>query len=480
MEILFIIATLIITTLICLLTKRRVLIELFSIVASLIVLFESTVLALKVSTYGAITPFNIFLVDSLGAIILLLVSFIYFATIIYSIQYIRQETRKNIIGFTRVRQYFVLLNLFLLAMFLAIVANSPIFAWISIEATTLSTAFLISFYNKPSAIEGAWKYLIINSIGLLLGFFGTLLYFTSIGVLGESGFVSWQMLMSNAMQLDPVIAKTAFVFVLVGFGTKVGLVPMHTWKPDAYSKAPNPVGALLSGALLPIAFSIILRFKAITDNVVGTQFSQILLINFGILSIVVAALIIFNAKNYKRLLAYSSIENAGIIAFGFGLGGLGIFAAILHMIYHSLVKGILFFSSGNLLLKFNSAKINNIKGALKAIPVTSVLFIAGFLIVTGIPPFGIFLTKMQILSEGMRNYPILSFVALSFMTFVFIGFLKHVTSMFFSDKSNDIEIGESNIWLLIPPIILIIPLIILSFYIPPFILTLLNDVVRHY
>lgn len=480
MEILFTITTLIITTLICLFAKRRVFIELFSIVASLIVLYESILLALKVSTYGAITPFNIFLVDSLGAIILLLVSSLYFVTMIYSVQYIRQETRKNIIGFTRVRQYFVLLNLFLLAMFLAIVANSPIFAWISIEATTLSTAFLISFYNKPSAIEGAWKYLIINSIGLLLGFFGTLLYFTSVRALGESGLVNWQMLMANAMQLDPIIAKTAFVFVLVGFGTKVGLVPMHTWKPDAYSKAPNPVGALLSGALMPIAFSIILRFKAITDNVVGPQFSQVLLIYFGILSIVVASLIILNAKNYKRLLAYSSIENAGIVAFGFGLGGLGIFAAILHLVYHSLVKGILFFSSGNILLKFNSARINNIKGALKTIPITSALFIAGFLIVTGMPPFGIFLTKMQILSEGMRNYPVLSFVALFFMTFVFIGFLKHVTSMFFSDKSDDIEIGESSIWLLIPPIILIITLIILSFYIPPFILILLNDIVRHY
>src|ERR1019366_5500728 len=215
-------------------------------------------------------------------------------------------TEKNIIGVSgvshirsRVREYFILLNLFMAMMFLAITVSSPIFTWIFIEATTLSTAFLISFYNKPSAIEAAWKYLIINSIGILLAFFGTLLYFTSFGFLGENGFVGWQSLAANAVHLDPIIAKIAFVFVLIGYGTKVGLAPMHTWKPDAYSKAPNPIGALLSGALLPVAFMVILKFKRITDSVVGPLFSQHLLIVFGILSIAVAALIMFNAKNYK-------------------------------------------------------------------------------------------------------------------------------------------------------------------------------------
>ena len=480
MEILFIITTLIIVALLNVLIKRRSVIELFSIIASSVVLFESIVIALKVSVSGVYSPFVFFSVDSLGAIVMLIIACIGFATTIYSIRYLQQETAKGIIGFTRVGQYFVLLNIFLAAMFLAVTASNPVFAWISIEATTLSTAFLISFYNKPSAIEAAWKYLIINSIGLLLGFFGTLLYFTSMSSLGENGFVSWQSLMANAAHLDPLIAKIAFIFVLIGYGTKVGLAPMHTWKPDAYSKAPNPIGALLSGALLPVAFIVILKFKNVTDAAIGPQFSQNLLIIFGILSIAVAALIMFNVRNYKRLLAYSSIENAGVMALGFGFGGLGISATILHLIYHSLVKGIMFFSSGNLLLKYNSAKIKNIKGALGIVPFTSILFIAGFLIVTGVPPFGIFLTKMQILSVGIQVNPIITIIALFFMTLIFIGFLKHIISMFFSQKPEDIEVGEGNIWLIIPPLILLVTIIILSFYIPPFLSRLINDVVSHY
>ena len=480
MEILFIITTLIIVALLNVLVKRRSVIELFSIIASSVVLFESIVVALKVSVSGVYSPFVFFSVDSLGAIVMLIIACIGFATTIYSIRYLQQETAKGIIGFTRVRQYFVLLNIFLAAMFLAVTASNPVFAWISIEATTLSTAFLISFYNKPSAIEAAWKYLIINSIGLLLGFFGTLLYFTSMSSLGENGFVSWQSLMANAAHLDPLIAKIAFIFVLIGYGTKVGLAPMHTWKPDAYSKAPNPIGALLSGALLPVAFIVILKFKNVTDAAIGPQFSQNLLIIFGILSIAVAALIMFNVRNYKGLLAYSSIENAGVMALGFGFGGLGISAAILHLIYHSLVKGIMFFSSGNLLLKYNSAKIKNIKGALGIVPFTSILFIAGFLIVTGVPPFGIFLTKMQILSVGIQVNPIITIIALFFMTLIFIGFLKHIISMFFSQKPEDIEVGEGNIWLIIPPLILLVTIIILSFYIPPFLSILINDTVSHY
>ena len=480
MELLFIITTFVISTFIILLIKHRGTIEFFSIFASAIAFFGSIIIALKVSSSGIYSPFAFFSVDSLGAIIMLIIGLIEFATTIYSIQYLLQETAKNIIGFTRVKQYFILLNLFLLAMFLAITSSSPIFAWISIELTTLSTAFLISFYNKPSAMEAAWKYLIINSVGLLLGFFGTLLYFTSVSLWSKGELISWQLLLTNATHLDPLIAKIAFIFILIGYGTKIGLAPMHTWKPDAYSKAPAPIGALLSGTLFPVAFAIMLKFKILTDATVGASFSQHLLIAFGILSIAIASLIIFNAKNYKRLLAYSSIENAGIVALGFGFGGLGVFAAILHMIYHSCVKAILFFSSGNLLLKYNSAKICNIKGALNIISTTSIFFISGFLIITGTPPFGIFLTKMQILSVGIQTHPIITIIAIFFMTIVFIGFLKHITAMFFGESSTDIKVGEGNIWLIFPPAIFLIIIICLSFYIPPFLYTLINDAALHY
>jgi hydrogenase-4 component F len=479
MELIIIMASFLLAALIGLLTKRRNLIEFISVGASVITLVASVIIALKVASLGTYNLLSFFSVDSLGAIIILIIAFIGLATTVYSIPFLRQEVAKNIIGFRRVKQCFVLLNIFLLAMYLAVVAESPVFAWIAIEATTLSTAFLISFYNKPSAIEGAWKYLILNSLGLLLGFFGTLLYFTSIN-LNSGDFVSWQSLMANISHFDPMVAKIAFIFVIIGYGTKVGLVPMHTWKPDAYSKAPAPLGALLSGALFPVAIMMILKFKIITDATVGVLFSQQLLIIFGVLSVAVAAMIMYNSKNYKRLLAYSSIENAGVVILGFGFGGFGIYAAMLHLIYHSCVKAILFFSSGNLLLKYNSAKIKNIKNALGVLPITSILFISGFLIVTGTPPFGIFLTKMYILSSGFKNYPIVAIITLFFMAIIFISFLKHVSSMMYGETPADVEVGEGNKWLLIPPAIFLILVVVLSFYIPPFLHTLINDVALHY
>ena len=204
-------------------------------------------------------------VDSLGAVVLITVTLVGLAAVFYSIGYLREEVRKQIIGFSRVRQYFVLLHLFLVAMFFAILTLSPIGMWIAIEATTLSTAFLISFYNKPSSMEAAWKYLIINSIGLLLGFFGTLLFLTSTSETGVSRFIDWGALTGSASGMDPLLAKIAFIFVLIGYGTKVGLAPMHTWLPDAHSKAPSPISALLSGALLNVAMLAILKFRIVAD-----------------------------------------------------------------------------------------------------------------------------------------------------------------------------------------------------------------------
>lgn len=480
MTILFILISFFIAAAIGFIFKNKIIVlEFASVVASIIALIGSIVVALGVAASGAYSPFSFFCVDSLGAIMMLIIAFVGLASSVYSVQYLRQERAKDIIGLTRVRQYFILLNFFLVAMFLAATVNSPVFAWITIEATTLSTAFLISFYNKPSSIEAAWKYLIINSIGLLLAFFGTLLYFTSVNSPVGNGIVSWQSLMQNASHLDPLIAKIAFIFVLIGYGTKVGLAPMHTWLPDAHSKAPAPISALLSGVLLNVAFIIVLKFKMITDAVVDQSFSQNLFIVFGLLSVIVAALLIYNQKNYKRLLAYSSIENMGIVALGFGFGGLGIFAAILHMIYHALVKSSLFLSAGTIFVKYSTTKIVKIKGMLVALPVTSVLFLIGLFAITGIPPFGIFLTKMSILSVGIKIHPVVSVVAIGFIALLFIGFFKQVSAMIFGTKPDNVRAGEVNLWLIIPPLVLIVIAVCLSFYIPPFLDTLIKDAVSH-
>ncbi len=480
MELLLIFAAFVIAAVTGLVARRKIFFETASVAAGMVALAVSVDVALKVARGGAYEPAVFFSVDSLGAIMMLIIACVGLAATAYSVAYLHRELAKGIIGMTRVRQFFVLLNVFLAAMFLAITSSSPIVTWVSVEATTLSTAFLISFYNKPSAMEAAWKYLIINSVGLLLGFFGTLLYFTSIHTSLATEFVTWHSLAYNAAHLDPVIAKMAFIFVLIGYGTKVGLAPMHTWLPDAHSKAPVPVSALLSGVLLNVALVVVLRFKVITDAVAGQSFSQSLLLVFGLLSVLFAALIIMTQKNYKRLLAYSSIENMGIMALGFGFGGLGVFAAVLHMIYHALVKSALFLTSGTIFLKYSSTKLVNVTGVLKALPVTGVLFLLGFFAIAGMPPFGIFLTKILILTAGIKANPVVAVVALLLVAVLFIGFFKHVSAMVSGEKPADVAAGETSIWLILPPLALILTALVFSIHIPQFLQTLLHDAAARY
>lgn len=480
MELLIMFAAVIVAALISLTVTKRAIIEGASVAALSIVFVAAVSVALRVAANGTYAPYLFFSVDALGAIVMLIVATVGLAATVHSIAYLREEMAKGIIGFTRVRQYFVLLNVFLGAMLLAVSSSNPVFTWISIEATTLSTAFLISFYNKPSAMEAAWKYLIINSVGLLLGFFGTLLYFTSMHGVAGNGFTTWSDLLLNVNHLDPMVAKIAFVFVLIGYGTKAGLAPMHTWLPDAHSKASAPISALLSGVLLNVAFVAMLRFKVLTDAVVGPAFSQGLLIDLGLLSIVVASLIIFTQQKYKRLLAYSSIENMGVLALGFGFsGGVGTFAAILHLLYHSLLKPALFFLAGNIFLKYSSTRIADVRGAITALPVTGVAFIVGFLAITGAPPFGIFFTKLLIFSAGIQMHLLVTVVALAFMTWLFVGFLRHVSALMFGEKPADIPVGEMNVWLVVPPVILLALALYLSVHIPAFLQTLLSAAVTY-
>ncbi len=474
MAILFIILTPVIASIASFaMRKRTELLGSIAVVASLAELAAVFAVVSRVLAEGADSLGSYFSADYLGAILLMIVGVIGFAASWYSTGYLRAEMAKDIIGWRKMRQYFTLLHLFLLAMFFAILTTSPILMWIAIEATTLSTAFLISFYGKNSAIEAAWKYLVINSVGLLLGFFGTLL-FAYQALKGGVGLTDWNALMTGAHLLDPFIAKMAFVFVIIGYGTKVGLAPMHTWLPDAHSKAPVPISSLLSGVLLNVALFAVLRFKAVADIAVGSSFSSGLLIFFGLISILIASLIIFTQKNYKRLLAYSSIEHMGVAALGFGFGGAGAFAAILHMIYHSLAKSILFLSSGNIFLKYSSTKIAKVQDALRILPITGILFITGFLAITGVPPFGIFFTEFSILSAGVKSHPFTVTAVLAALSLVFIGFLRHVAAMMFGKSDENPSAEKIGYPTIAPIIILAAVLAIISVFVPPALKTLIT------
>ncbi len=452
--------------------KHIRLIERVVILSSLIEFGFVLTLIPSVIKFGSVEASRIFSLDPLGAFISLIIALIGFFASLYSIGYLRAEVEKSIIGPNRVRQYFLSLKLFFFAMFLAVATMSPIVMWITIEATTLSTAFLISFYNKQSAIEAAWKYLIINSLGLLLSLLGTILFLALPEA--REGLSTWQALAENASSMQPLIVKLAFIFILVGYGTKVGLVPFHTWKPDTYSKAPTPIAALLSSVLLNVAFLAILRFKGLTDAVLGSGFTGELLIFFGTLSIAFAALLMFVQKNYKRLLAYSSIEHAGLLALGFGFGGLGIFAALLHMLYHALGKALIFFVAGNIFLKYSSTKITHVTGMMSVLPLTAPVFLAAFLAVLGFPPFGLFLTEFFLLSSGMKEYPYVVAFVLLMLAVIFFGFLKHLVKMLFGTAPEGIGRGEANRFTQAPLVALLGLLVVFSWYLPETLMTLIQ------
>jgi hydrogenase-4 component F len=481
MPIILILATPLIASGLSFLIRKKIgVLNFIAVLASALELLAAIAIVLAVIKNGSYSLINIFSADYLGAIVMLTLAVTGFPIAIYSVGYLKAELAKGVIDFHKIKQYFILFHLFILAMFFAILTTSSILMWVAIEATTLSTAFLISFYKKPSAIEAAWKYLIMNSLGLLLAFFGTLLFLYPALNGGHHELITWRALLASGSAMDPFIAKMAFIFVLIGYGTKVGFVPMHTWRPDAYSKTPVPVVALFSGSLLNVAFLAILRFKLVSDSVVGKEFSQNLFIFFGLASIIVAAFSIFAQKNYKRLLAYSSIEHAGIMALGFGFGGIGAFAALLHMVYHALAKSMLFLSAGNIFLKYSSTKIKNIRGIMSVIPVTGALFFLGFLAITGVPPFGIFITEFSILSAGIVNHPFVTIIALLGVGLVFIGFLKHIISMMFGEKDQNITPGEASAWLVVPVIFLAAVLLIASFVVPSAIKDLIHSATLPY
>ncbi len=457
--------------------EKKVFIKYITFIAVPIEFIVMAKIVYTVAMTGTYFSSAYFYVDSLSAILLLIITMIGAAASVYSIGYLRTEVKKEIIGFSRVRQYFILMHLFIFTMLLAVSVSNPIMMWIAIEATTLSTAFLISFYNKPSSIEAAWKNLIINSVGLLLGFLGTLIFLAifSSSLEGSETVGTWQEMLKLGAISDPVAVKVAFIFVLVGYGTKMGLVPMHTWLPDAHSKAPVPISALLSGVLLNVAFFAILRFKIVTDSAIGPQFSQGLLIFFGAMSIVLAALIILVQINYKRLLAYSSVEHMGIMALGFGFGGIGVFAALVHMIFHALTKSLLFFSAGNIFLKYSSTKISNVKGVITALPITGIIFMIGIMTITGMPPFGIFFTEFYILSSGVSSHPVVVSLVISGLVLVFVGFLKHATAMIFGEVPSGIKRGEMDPLTTAPIVIIVATLIGLGLFIPSQLIKLIAD-----
>src|SRR5258706_9699115 len=347
-----------------------------------------------------VDPFNVFLVA--------LTAFVGFTTALFSRPYMRTEQDHGRVNAARLRLYHSMYQLFTFTMLLCLLSNNVGVMWVAMEGATLSTVLLVSLYRTPASLEAAWKYFILCSVGLAQALFGTiLLYFAAEKVLGPGGTsLLWTHLHQVRGQLEPTVLSLAFVFLLVGYGTKVGLVPLHNWLPDAHAEGPTPVSAVLSGLLLNVALYAVVRCKVLVEGSVHTSFAKQLMMGFGLLSVVVAAFLLSRQKDIKRMFAYSSIEHMGIITFAFGMGGaIANFAALLHMTVHSLTKSAIFFAVGTAVPKTGTQLMCHIRGLITTSPLIGWGLVLGSLAILGMPPFGVLASEFLILTPAIREQP---------------------------------------------------------------------------
>src|ERR1043165_7570470 len=399
---------------------------------------------------GAIVSLGFLRADALSAFMIAIITFVGAIAGIYAIGYMRLEFGDG--DLQRIRLFYALFHLFVFTMLLAATTDNLGVMWVAIEGTTLATVFLVNLHNNQTGLEAAYKYLIICSVGIALAFMGTvLIYYAASARAGEIG-LSWTMLISVARGLNPAIIKLAFVFILIGYGTKAGVAPMHTWLPDAHSEAPAPISALMSGVLLNVGFYALIRFKAVTDIAVGPDFSSNWLTAFGLLSLGLAAAFLISQRNYKRMLAYSSVEHTGIITLGLGFGGYwGLFGALLHMLNHALTKSMLFLLSGSISIKYHTTEIRAVRGLMKAAPWTGFAFLCGILALIGLPPFGPFISEFIIFRAGFAAHEIACTVTgIALLALVFAGMLGSVNHMLYGTPPESMEHRDPLRWSLMP------------------------------
>jgi hydrogenase-4 component F len=411
---------------------------------------------------GKVTPGlpDYFAASPEGLLVLLVTSFVFLLVSIYAVSYMKETEMTS-------EPIYIGSTLFFLAtMSMVALADHLIVLWIAIEATTLMSAPLIFLNRSKSALEATWKYVLICSVGIALALLGCFFIVMAMDSGNVEVPITFSSLRMVANQLDPMWLKAGFIFLVIGYGTKMGLAPMHTWLPDAHGEAPSPASALLSGALLNCAFLGVYRSHQLMYQAGLGDFSSNILIGFGLASMLVAAIFIFNQTGYKRMLAYSSIENMGIIAFGIGIGGLATYGAMLHLIHHSLIKSSLFLSSGNILLGYGSKLISKTGNMAKLFPKTFIAFFAGFAGISGFPPFGLFISELLIILGAFQQGRIISItIFILALVLVFAGASRLVIKMSFGRWDEEILVDE-NMARVLPSYALLLTSIILCIWLP--------------
>lgn len=401
-----------------------------------------------------------FALNELNSIFLLVLSVIYFAVAIYNIGYMKDEVSDS----RKLRHYSYMVLFFVFSMTGAILSNNLGITWVFIEATTLASAYLIYFHKTKHSIEAAWKYVFICSIGIALAFVGIILLTVSTGNLNS---LFYQDLYNNASEFNAFWLKIAFVFILFGIGTKMGLAPVHFWLPDAHAQSPSPISALLSATLLNSAFLMILNVFKIMIIAKCDGYARIMLMVMGFLSLFVAAVFLYHINNYKRMLAYSSIENMGILAIGAALGGAGMFAAIIHLIGHSFIKASLFMTSGNILKLYKTKKIKSINGILEDNKLTGWLWIVSFIGIAAFPPSILFISEFIIVKTMISNNRyILAILFLMFLTIILYGLGKSIISMTFGKSNKETKIIKLPLEMYVPQIVLLFFALFMGLYMP--------------
>ncbi len=452
--------------------------EIVTISSAFLILIQAFFIISRIINEKVISAFgNTFYIDSLGAIILLPISLVSFVSALYSVNYMGRQYDNGMVDLKHITRYYQGFNVFLLTMLVVPITNNLGIMWITVEATTLISVLLIMLYFKQNAIEAAWKYLIIATVGLSFALIGTVFFYYANINSGTTDAMNWTEMIRNSKLFDPNLVKIAFVFILIGYGTKAGLAPMHTWLPDAHSEAPTPVSALLSGVLLNCALYGILRFHIISSYSIGSAFSSQLLIILAIISVGIAAASIYFQKDMKRMLAYSSVEHMGLVSLGIGFGGLlGIYGAILQIINHAIAKPMMFFVSGTISQKYETKAMSKITGIIRTMPITGTLFLVGGLALVGMPPFNIFLSEFMILGSGFKSGQFLATsLIILFLIVTFVVFLRHLIRMVFGKPSPEIKTNEMGKLAVVPTVIIGSLVLILGLYIPEQLQTLVHN-----
>ncbi len=379
------------------------------------------------------------LIDDLNIVFVVLNTFVAFTTSVFSASYIAHELETGHLTETHLRFYHTMYQVLLGAMNLALVANNIGLMWVAIEVATLTTVMMVGIYRTERALEAAWKYFILGSVGIALALFGTILiYMAARPVVGEglNGMI-WTVLIARAAELDPALLNLAFVFLLLGYGTKVGLAPLHAWLPDAHAEGPTPISAVLSGLLLNVALYAVLRFKLLMAANPKAIAPGPLMATLGLLSLVFAGFMLYRRKDIKRMFAYSSIEHMGIIAFAFGMGGpLANFAGLLHMTMHSLTKSAIFFTVGQIAQAKGTQKIADIRGLTVTHPLLGWGLVVGVIAIAGMPPTGIFMSEFLIVSSTIARAPLLAAPLVIGLLVAFAALLLRLQGLAFGEPSG--------------------------------------------